>query len=75
VVGLATCELATVIRNGESGFLDTSLARVLEAARALLDDPAEARRLGEGARRVARARYNIDRFTRDWDTLLREVAA
>jgi glycosyltransferase involved in cell wall biosynthesis len=75
VVGLATCELASVVRNGECGYVDSSLPRVIDAARRLIDDRAEARRLGEAARRTARERYDIGRFTRDWDTVLREVAA
>jgi hypothetical protein len=40
----------------------------------LLRHPAEARRLGEGARRVALERFHIDRFVRDWDETLRHVA-
>jgi hypothetical protein len=75
VVGLATCELASVIKTGESGYVDTSLPRVIDAARHLVDDPDDARRLGDGARSVARQRFGIERFTRDWDALLREVAA
>jgi hypothetical protein len=34
--------------------------------RRLLADPAEARRLGEGARRPALTRSTIERFVRDW---------
>jgi glycosyltransferase involved in cell wall biosynthesis len=75
IVGVATCELASVVRNGESGYVDSSLPRVLDAALGLIGDPGEARRLGEGARRVACDRYNIGRFTSDWDAVLREVAA
>jgi glycosyltransferase involved in cell wall biosynthesis len=41
---------------------------------ALLKDPTEARRLGEGARRTALERFGIERFARDWDNVLREVA-
>jgi hypothetical protein len=74
VIGLATCELAAVIRNGENGIVNTSLTSVLDAARRLLADPMEARRLGDGARRTARERYGIARFARDWDIALREVA-
>jgi hypothetical protein len=33
----------------------------------LLADPAEARRLGANAREVARARFGMDRFIRDWN--------
>jgi len=75
IVGLATCELASVVRNGESGFVDSSLPRVLDAAHALLADPAEARRLGDGARKIATERFGIERFVSDWDGVLREVAA
>jgi glycosyltransferase involved in cell wall biosynthesis len=34
--------------------------------RQLLKDPAEARRLGEAARRTAEERFNIRRFIDDW---------
>jgi hypothetical protein len=35
--------------------------------RALLGDPAEAQRLGAGARAAATERFGIERFARDWD--------
>jgi glycosyltransferase involved in cell wall biosynthesis len=66
VIGLATTELVTVVRNGESGWLDTRLDALIERMEALLGSPAEARRLGEGARRTALERFGIDRFARDW---------
>jgi hypothetical protein len=75
VVGLATGELASVIVNGESGYVDTDLGQVLDAARLLIRDRGEARRLGRGARRTARERYDIGRFTREWDAVLSEAAA
>ncbi len=75
VVGLATTEMATAVENGVSGYVDTSVDRLIERMRALLADPAEARRLGEGARRRAEDRFSIDRFVADWDATLREVAA
>jgi glycosyltransferase involved in cell wall biosynthesis len=67
VVGLATTELVTVVENGVNGYVETSVARLIERMRALVGDPAEARRLGEGARRTARERFGIDRFARDWE--------
>lgn len=67
VVGLATTEMATAIENGVSGYVDTDVRRLVEVMRDLLADPAEARRLGEGARRRAEERFNIHRFLRDWD--------
>jgi glycosyltransferase involved in cell wall biosynthesis len=75
VVGLATTEMVTVVRNGESGFLDTRVASLVDAMRGLLADPSEARRLGEGARRAARERFDIERFARDWEDTFAEVGA
>jgi glycosyltransferase involved in cell wall biosynthesis len=66
IVGLATTELVTVIRNGENGFIDTRPERLVEAMQRLLKDPAEARRMGEAARRTAEERFNMPRFVADW---------
>ena len=74
IVGLATTEMATAVDNGVSGFVDTRMDRLLGHMRRLLDDPEEARHLSRGARRTARERFGIDRFARDWDAVLREVA-
>ena len=67
IVGLATTEMATVIENGVSGYVDTNVDRLIEIMQRLLNDPAEAQHLSEGARRVAQERFNIQRFVRDWD--------
>ena len=73
IVGLATTEMVTVVENGVSGYLDTEPTRVIDRLEQLLADPEEARRLGEGARRAARRRFDIARFRRDWDDAFREV--
>jgi hypothetical protein len=67
IVGLATTEMAAAIENGVSGYVDTHIGRLTEALHSLLDDPVEARRLGEGARRRALDRFHIDRFAADWE--------
>ena len=74
VVGLATTELVTVIRNGENGFVDTRLDRLEDAARCLLRDPGLAREMGAAGRRSAVGRFAIGRFVDDWLVLLRELA-
>ncbi len=74
VVALATTEHATAIEDGVSGYVDTSVERLVARMRGLLADPAEARRLGEGARRRADARYSLERFVRDWDEAFRLAA-
>lgn len=75
VVGLASTELATVIDNGRSGFVDTDLDRLIEHMRRLLADPGEARQLGDGARQTALQRFSIERFVRDWEAVFREVTS
>lgn len=75
VVGLATTEMATAIQNGVSGYVDTNVNALIAFMRHLLKDAAEARRLGEGARRRAMERFHIERFARDWDDALASVTA
>jgi len=74
IIGLATTEMVMVVENGLSGYLDTDPARLIERMKELVADPAEARRLGEGARRYARERFAIERFIRDWDDTFTFVA-
>lgn len=75
IVGLATTELATVVENGVHGFLDTDVRRLIGPMRELLADALLARRLGENARRRALERFNIARFTREWEETFAGVAA
>ncbi|MBA2288740.1 MAG: glycosyltransferase family 4 protein [Ktedonobacteraceae bacterium] len=67
VVALATTELPTVIENGESGYLSCNIDELISRMQYLLTDRGEARRLGQNARAVARERFGLDRFTRDWN--------
>ncbi|HBY95480.1 MAG: glycosyltransferase [Ardenticatenaceae bacterium] len=67
VVALATTELPTVIENGETGYVSCNLDELIDRMHRLLADPAEARRLGTNARTVARERFGLDRFIRDWN--------
>ena len=75
IVALATTEMATVVENGVSGFVDTDVDRLVGRMHQLLSDPDLARELGEGARRTALRRFSIDRFAADWDATLREAQA
>ena len=56
-----------------SGYMDTNVGALIDHMRELLRVPAEARRLGEGARRYAQQRFNIRRFARDWDDAFAHV--
>jgi len=73
VVGLATTELATLIRSGDEGFVDNRPAALVDAMQQLLRDPDLARDWGARGRALALRRFNIDRFVADWLQLLHEV--
>ena len=73
IVGLATTEMATAIRNGETGYAYTDVRACIERMHELLHDLPEARRLGANAREYARERFGIERFIRDWGSTLAQV--
>lgn len=73
VVGLATTELATVIRNGVDGLIDTRVETLVEGMRSLLSDRGWAAELGEAGRRRAIERFSIGRFIDDWKRVLAEA--
>lgn len=74
VVAFATTEVATVIENGRSGFIATSLERLLPRMRELIADRELARAVGEQARCAALERFNISRFVDDWNRVLQQIA-
>jgi hypothetical protein len=59
--------MARAVEDGVSGYIDTDVDRLVGCMQRLLADPAEARRLGEGARRRAQLRFGLPRFLDDWD--------
>lgn len=67
VVALATTELPTVIEHGRSGYVSCDMDALIECMCYLLAYPEEAKRLGENARAVARERFGLERFIRDWN--------
>lgn len=73
VVGLATTEMALTISNGYNGFVDTNIDTLIEKMRYLLNDRGAAVEIGQNARRTAMSRFNIGRFTQDWENLFHEV--
>jgi len=73
ILGLATTEMVTAVENGVSGHVHTDVRTLVDRMHELLADPAEAHRLGEGARRQARERFRIERFVDDWLDVFRLV--
>jgi hypothetical protein len=74
IVGLATTEMATAVRNGVNGYVETDPERLVGHLQRLLADHEEAAELSAGARRVAAERFGIDRFVAEWYEVLQEAA-
>jgi Glycosyl transferases group 1 len=74
VVALSTTEVPEAVPP-EAGVVSNRLDVLDEALTRLIREPEEARRLGKAGREVALERYGLDRFLRDWDRALEEVAA
>lgn len=73
VIGLATTELATLIRSGDEGFVDNRPAALVDAMLHLLRDPGLAQEWGSRGRALAQRRFGIDRFVANWMQLFHEV--
>ena len=73
VVALATTELPTVIEHGKSGYISCDPDALIEHMRYLLAYPQEARIMGAYAQRVARERFGLERFKRDWNAAFAHV--
>ncbi len=69
IIGLATTEMATVVHNDVSGYVDTDVDELVNYMKDLIQSPAKAKQLSEGARSYAQEHFNIDRFAHDWDTV------
>lgn len=67
VVALATTGIPIVISDGETGYVSCNIDELIEHMRFLLTDREEACRLGRNAQAVARERFGLDRFIRDWN--------
>jgi hypothetical protein len=75
VVGLATAELATVVENGRSGYIDTDVGKLGEELRRLILDPDACRQLGIAARTRVLDRFGMDRFRSAWLETFERVAS
>jgi glycosyltransferase involved in cell wall biosynthesis len=74
IIGLATTEMVTAVTNDVNGYVHTDVQVLIDRMRDLLRDPATARRLSAGARRIAAERFNIARFANDWERAFEQVA-
>jgi glycosyltransferase involved in cell wall biosynthesis len=73
VVALATTEAPDAVPP-EAGVTSTNVEALSAAVRRFVIEPDAARKAGEAGRAAARERYGLERFLRDWDSLIEEVA-
>jgi hypothetical protein len=69
MVAMATTEYVTVIKDGVSGFIHTDIDYLIDKMKMLLNDHSLATKIGEEGKRVARERFNINRFTSQWKSI------
>jgi hypothetical protein len=73
VVGIATTELAAVIQNEHSGYIHTDIDYLIHKMNALIEDYTLAEKIGKEGQKVAQQRFNIKRFTEEWEALFTVV--
>ena len=73
VVGLATTELSTVIEDGYSGYVQTDINYLIDKMNLLIQNAGHAKELGERGRIKATEKFNISRFTHQWEQLFKAV--
>jgi hypothetical protein len=73
MIGVATTEMVRTVENNVSGFIDTNINVLIEKMNLLIENPQEAKRLSEGAQRLAQKRFTIQRFARNWEKAFQDV--
>lgn len=73
VVAMATNELSTVIRNGTNGYLHTDLKYLIQKMSKLLKDKNLASWMGIEGKLTVEERFDIKRFTGQWNDLFVSV--
>ena len=68
VVALQTTEHANAIKNGVTGYVHTDVDYLIEKMQELIENPVLAHSLGMQGRNYALERFNIQRFTRAWES-------
>jgi hypothetical protein len=72
VVALATTETPEAVPP-QAGVISTRVDALARGMQEFMSDPDQAIAAGRAAREAARRRYGLERFLRDWDSLLNEV--
>jgi hypothetical protein len=69
IVGMATTELSSVIKNERSGSVHTDLYYLIDKMKLLLENKNLAMQLGNEGKKTAMQQFNIRRFTKEWKEL------
>jgi hypothetical protein len=75
VVGLATTELVTAIRNGVNGWIHTDIDIMIDNMKGLLKDRLKAKRMGRAGQETAKELWNIQQFSKRWQHAFEQVLA
>ena len=75
VLALATTEQASVIKNYETGFIDTDVDYLVHKMKLLLANKSLAHEIGEQGRKYALDRFDIYRFTEEWTNIFESAVA
>ena len=69
IVALATTEYVTIIKDGENGFIDTNVERLINKMKLLINNRSLAIEMGEKARTTAMEKFGIQRFVSQWEAM------
>jgi len=75
MVALATTEYVTVIKNYETGFIDTDVDYLVHKMQLLLSNKNWAAGIGAKGQEYAEDRFNINRFTEEWENIFESVTS
>ena len=69
MVALATTEYVTVIKNYQTGFIDTDVDYLVHKMQLLLSNKKWAADIGQKGKQYVEDRFNIYRFTEEWESI------
>ena len=67
IVSTDNCMIPEIVNHGENGLLANTPEELREHCEYLLNDPDEARRLGDNAKATIINEFNLDRFVEGWN--------
>ena len=70
IVTTSTCALSDIFVDGETALIANDSRSMKKALTHLLDKPEECQRLGKNARKMIMERFSMERFLKDWNSLM-----